>query len=337
MAIISLDWLSGTSTLTRPLEQDLPPGFRLNLEKLSTKVFNKWFTLWDRGNKVADLLIHPKTPIINPLTCHWKLSNSYLYSFSGASSKNNILTLLGLTSVRPTRVDVCADFVLFQNNLTPGSFITQVVRGMILRKHGGRFKVEGTQARVPKFHYLRYGSTTSPVSIYLYNKSKEMREKEYKPWIYNKWQKLFADVTPDVWRLEFSVKDTRLNFVDTETGEKVSIHDIQPFYYPHHELLFKACLKKYGQFVRNDYKANISRMKVIDLLPVKFNNTAIYIGNTQLSHNNLQKFTIKQLLTLENDLRLSKMLSSNHIVETIHDFERRHGLTGYSDYLKNLE
>lgn len=329
MNLISLDWFSGSGVLTEPLLPGNYSGFTLKELKLSTKVFAKWFQLYHGITLVADILTTPKTPIIKPDSVHWKLSNEYLYRYAFTASDYSPLSVLPLISLKPTRADFCCDFNLFSNGLLPEKFITRVVRGIYLRKHGGRFKVEGTQSVSPLFHYLRYGSTSSPVSVYLYNKSKEMKEVKFKPWIFSKWKKFGLNTDIDVWRLEFSVKESRMNFVDKTTGQTVSLSSILPYFYDDHEIVFKSCLKKYGTFCVNNYRSNITRMKPIELLGIDAKGTAIYLGEPIKSHSNFQKFTIKQLVMLENDLRLSNRLRSLHIRDTIIDFEAAHALVGY--------
>lgn len=338
LTIKSCDWLSGSATLAEPFNPKNIPGIRCELQKLSTRVFSEWWILKDGIYPIMDLLIKPKTPILHPMTAHFKLHNSVFYKHHGADNDMDYFKRFGLHNAKPTRVDVCADFNLFRNALNPASFITRISRGIYLRKHGGRFKLEATQSRTPSFHYLRYGSATSPVSLYLYNKSKELKEVKAKPWITSMWQKKGLDMTKDVWRLEFSIKDTRMHFLNTSTGEDTSLHSFSHLKASIINDVFNACMKRYGTFVRNNWKQNITRMPLLQLFDEQHDDYAIYLSPPGFDHSNMQKFTIKQLATLENELRATKLLNDNHILQTIADYERVHKLTGYhKNYLVEKE
>ena len=57
------------------------------------------------------------------------------------------------------------------------------------------------------FDYVRWGSRSSGVCTYLYNKSEELRSKHSKPWIKERWEKAgLNEEEGDVYRLEFSIQ-----------------------------------------------------------------------------------------------------------------------------------
>ena len=58
----------------------------------------------------------------------------------------------------------------------------------------------------------------SNVDTYLYNKTKEMQDKKYKPWIVEAWKRAGIDTSKDVWRLEFSLHNPRFIVRDNITG-----------------------------------------------------------------------------------------------------------------------
>lgn len=330
MTINSCDWLSGSGTLTKEFPLQIGSEFTSVKQKLSTRVYSEWWQIKRGEFPVMDVLCKPTTPILQPDSCHFKLYNAELYRHHGAESEANYFDVFGISYAKPTRVDVCTDFNLFVNKLKPQSFITQIVRGLILRKHGGRFKVEGTQSRTPLWHYLRYGSHSSPVSMYLYNKTKELKEAKNKPWIVKLWEIKGLDLSQDVWRLEFSITDSRLRFLNQSTGEENSLHNFSHLKKSHINNLFQSCLNRYGTFVRNDWKKNISRMKQIELLLQDSDRRCIYLAQSSFENSNLHKFNIKQLVQMENDLRLIRQLNTNHINLTISNYEKRFNLEGYS-------
>ena len=328
--IISLDWISGTGTLISPPLPPFDPGFDVEFMPHGTRVFNNWARISYYNRPLIELLYNPKTPILSPHTCHWKISNEYLYQWHGIDSGITIFERIGITNAKPTRIDVCADFNLLNNNLNPASFITRIVRGIYCRKYAGRFKVEGTQSRQPVYHYLRYGSHSSPVSFYLYNKTKELSEVKDKPYIRTIWSKYGLKQNIDVWRMEFSIKDTRLQFLNKDTSETLNLHNFNYATRSHIGLLFDACLSRYGSFVINNRTTNISRMKPISLITPMLPNTATYMGPVSHASNNLNKFVIKQLMALEHEMRIIKSYPESDIAKAISNYETMHGLQGYS-------
>jgi hypothetical protein len=327
--ISSFDWFSGSGTFLGTLVPDSFPGFKCDKQKLSTKVFKEWWVISQRGFPVMDLLLKPSTPILKQDTCHFKISNFKLYQYHGAESNFDFFKTFNITNAHATRIDVCIDFNMLLNNINPADFIKRISRGIYLRKYSGRFKVEGTQAKNPDYHYLRYGSHSSPVSLYFYNKSKELKEKKLKPWITEMWKHRGLDLSRDVWRMEFSVKDTRLRFVDKSTGEGFGIHDVSFLKKTQLTTMLNACINRYGSFVINNWKSNISRMKPIQIIPGNFTDFTTFVAIPSFESSNLQKFTIKQLSLLEQDLRLNKQLQTEHILQSISDYEKQFKLEGY--------
>ena len=139
-----------------------------------------------------------------------------------------------------------------------------------IRKKGrGHFIVSGSQANTSKFHYLRFGSRLSAVSVYLYNKSKEMEDVKFKPYIENVWMQAGINADKPVWRLEFSMKNEATTFYNEATGEiqkmnwnDVIKEDVQ-------RQIASSLLDKYFCFVRPNGQPRVTRMPKIDLLQIE--------------------------------------------------------------------
>ena len=82
-----------------------------------------------------------------------------------------------------------------------------------------QFTSYGTAGRTNTFSYLRYGSRSSRISTYLYNKTKELNEEHDKPYIRDMWRENGWLGDQNVWRLEFSVKGREMKFIEKDTGE----------------------------------------------------------------------------------------------------------------------
>lgn len=332
--IISLDWLSGTGTLTNGTQSFNSQGFRWEQQKLGTKIFRTWYKCFSGNFQVADVLLHPSTPILKPDSCHWKIHNSYLYRFHGSTSHYDLFKSIGIDKPIVTRADICCDFLVMDNGYQCTEFISDIINGHIIRKGSKRFKCEGTQLSNEPFHYLRFGSRTSPVCLYLYNKSKEMRDKEFKPWIYDIWHKHSPNLTKDVWRLEFSIIDNRLIFHGFDSGLTHRITDIGLCSFDIIKHIFNVCLERYCDFRIKDNNKRIDRMTRFNIFNKLPEPSAIYIADASRSHNNYDRAMIKRLVAIERDLRNAKMLTNTYFRDTILDVEKVYGLKGYSDSLE---
>ena len=94
-----------------------------------------------------------------------------------------------------------------------------------MRRYGkSKYVLHGNQDRKQEYEYLRFGSPSSEVVTYLYNKSLEMREVKHKPYIVRQWSQLsypYNDIAiePDVWRLEFRLNGDNINTICDENAE----------------------------------------------------------------------------------------------------------------------
>lgn len=181
----------------------------------------------------------PKSSALDKHSCAVKAANRLLYSSSWCFFLHNAISALGLEVRSITRVDLCCDFVRFANDMLPNDFIHHYVRDTAgtdtetyIRKGSNKFCVigkktmigEGGETKitdntciesvVSQFEYLRFGTRQSGVSVYLYNKSEELRMGHQKPWIIQSWvdNGLIStkdgepDLSENVFRLELSIQ-----------------------------------------------------------------------------------------------------------------------------------
>jgi hypothetical protein len=113
-----------------------------------------------------------------------------------------------------TRFDICVDFCTFKNGLLPESLIKKYLSEKVVKSGKTKFYCIGSNHDTLKFDYLRFGSKTSVINTYLYNKSLEMSEVKTKPYIMDKWADLKGYNNTDVWRLEFSIKTPKMMLMD---------------------------------------------------------------------------------------------------------------------------
>lgn len=122
--------------------------------------------------------------------------------------------------------------------------------------------------RATVFDSIRWGSRSSGVSVYLYNKSKELREVKDKPWIRAAWKKEELSSKLDVWRVEISITSQGLGLKSLADGmfHTLFVDDIaKPEYL---QEIFLTFASHYFKFFRTDPKAKRKRdLKEVQLLP----------------------------------------------------------------------
>lgn len=205
-----------------------------------------------------------------------------------------------------SRLDLCLDFNEFLNDLHPHQVISDFA-GNKLRKIGkSKFALYGTQFKgaYMKYSGLRFGVHGSEMSIYLYNKTLELKEKENKPYIVEKWQEFGLDVD-NVWRLELSLSPKTPLYVDKTTGEQFKIdyfllkdvEKLNRFYYLVATKQFRFCR------VEEMKGQNISRQKPLPLISSNFQNSVSPLYNHSNSttydkgiYNYLRKFVDTHLI-----------------------------------------
>jgi hypothetical protein len=177
-----------------------------------------------------------------------------------------------------------------------------------------KFKVHGKSRNKADIQYLRFGGNDSEVSVYLYNKTAELQEVKDKPWIRDFWAANEIDQTKTIWRLEFSIKGSRLRHVDNSTGliDKFTIDSIDDYSFM--IKFYYALLKRYFRFRINDGLSNISRMKQIELFAESSINNSIKIWNENFESDRSTKIFIKKIESFNNTIRqIKRQLNDNQL------------------------
>lgn len=170
---------------------------------------------------VAHIAWSPKASNRKPNQCSIKIANNLLYTNQWHFILGDICSALGWKIIGLTRIDIALDCNYFMHGLKPEVFIHKYLskkQSSYIRCSSNKFSIYGTKdMKSTHIDYIRWGSRESGVCTYLYNKSKELREKEMKPWIIDRWKASGLDVK-NVWRIEFSIGSGGRGLKDIETG-----------------------------------------------------------------------------------------------------------------------
>lgn len=206
---------------------------------------------------VAHIAWSPRASNRNQNQCSIKIANNILYTNQWHFILGDIASALRWKVIGLTRLDIALDLNYFLHGLRPEIFIHKYLsnrKQTYIRCGSNKFSIYGEKhMKTTNIDYIRWGSRSSGVCTYLYNKSKELREKEMKPWIIDRWKNAGLDIK-NVWRIEFSISSGGRGLKDIETGliHTLFIDDIDTT--EHVKSIFHTYAKQYFKFKRTDNK-----------------------------------------------------------------------------------
>lgn len=300
LSIISIDWLQLYVDLTH---LSYAQEYSVKEKEYGSKHFRIIEEVYLQGALFCTVERDPRSTVLKSYSGVIKFENSILYQADAELIINNFLHLCEIHLLSITRIDIAVDFKKFRNGLLPQNLIKGFMKEKYLRNGRGKYTLIGNQKNVLDVSYLRFGTKASDVSVILYNKSLEMKEQVYKPYIAEQWKELKGSPLADVWRLEFSLKGKATTFLNEETGEIQDItlntlsNDNQK------RMLVSALEERYFEFKINDGQKNKTRMKRVELLDLEsthFTNRYFPAGSDIYKRD---KMFLKRLFTLDKEER----------------------------------
>lgn len=204
-------------------------GFVVYERDYGTRVFAQMFTIQGTdGEPFLEVRRCPKTPILRQDECRLRLVNRACYFDDAAVLMKNFITTYDYTFNRISRVDICLDFERFDSGDDPARFMRRYMEARYSKINQSNIHAHGSDqwhARV--WNSVSWGSPTSDIGTKFYNKTMELYDPIQrtfaKPYIRYAWQKcgLIDDwftmqktapdgtiYTPDIWRVEFSIRSS---------------------------------------------------------------------------------------------------------------------------------
>lgn len=297
---LSIDWLQLYCDCS---SMKISQNYEFVLMAYQTKQFRKVYDVLYMKEKIAVAVCEPVSPIIQPFAMVVKFSNRVLYMHNFRSIVDDFLKANDIHYKSITRIDLALDFNYFERGVEPESFIRRYLKGDILKTQKCKFSVSGAQRKGAIYEYIRFGSKTSEINTYLYNKTKELKENTDKPYIRERWDIAGLSSKSAVWRLEVSIKSSGTSYLDEATGEytKIDLSIIDS-----KELLvavYQSYIKKYFSFVINDGKSRLDRMQpfvLVDTTNAIY--SPIYLPNVTGSKR-ADKIFLKKLYLMDRELR----------------------------------
>lgn len=298
--VVSVDYLQVFGHCIKFIENE---NYTFKRLQHSTRHFSELIEVYNwRGELYCTIQRKPFSRVIDLAAMIVKLANSQLYKPYFASDFKVFLLTIGFEFRSFSRLDICCDFLKFKNGLTPQVFMQGFFSNKYLKNGRASYQVQGEQLNAHRFDYLRFGSNESDVSVYLYNKTKELQDVKNKPHIVNKWEVNNLTDRGDVWRLEVSLKSSSLKLLDLESGEVLTLS---------YELLlsdstivsmFRAYVSKYFQFKKNDGLKNKTRMADLVLFSDLETPLRVYNYKPATDTTRADKIFIKKLHLIDDEL-----------------------------------
>ena len=321
---IQIDWLS--INVRHPENKIVCPNhdYSVKLLDITTRHFKVIEEIYQNGERIATVTRTPASKIINPFTIIIKFDNAWLYKPMLHPRLLHFIKAFNLTFHNMSRLDLSHDFVKFDNGLMPQNLIYRFLTDYYILLGKRAWQSNGQQQTKQDFQYLRFGSKTSNLNFYLYNKSLEQNKIVFKPWIIQLWESLNIDTSQDVWRLEFSIKNGNSETVDNEGGEIRLLNTLaateQNFI---HDLYF-TLVNKYFHFKKNDGQKNVSRMESIKLFKSSINSDYFKFFHLSTETKRSDKIFIRRLEKTYNELREEKSEAADYAYELIkHEINKR--------------
>ena len=308
--------------------------YEVKMIDLETKIFSKVYQIMYNGEIVASATAEPKSPILDPALLIIKIENKYLYISDPVLLMQDFQKEFKLTFVNITRIDLFRDFNTLKYGLNPQNLIHRFVKGDYMKRGKSEFKIFGNSNKTIDFSYLRFGGNTSDFQVYMYNKSKEMRDVKNKPWIIERAKAVGVDTSQDFWRLEVSCKSSKKEVVRISTGE-VCNPDLN--YFASSKKIseyYNALLIKYFDIRENSGKSKTARERKIELFNDDSDQIYILTPKNQKESNRTAKMVLRHIEFYNEFMRGESILGDLGRREFLDDYVHIHALEDY--YVKKV-
>ena len=298
--VASLDWLQIDS---RGGLKNSEYFITLDTEK-KTAVFNKLYQIYDGTNYVASIVSEPILEELPEDLNLVKLINKELYYSNPVSRIIAISIDHKLKPLRPSRIDICIDFHTFLGGYKPETLIKDLFNRKYIKRGIQKYCIFGDFAdnkNTP--HEIKFSKKRSNVDTYLYNKTKEMRDKKFKPWIVERWQLAGFDMSKEVWRLEFSIHNPHFMYTNKDTGEtrQFDYTKLDDDNYVHE--ILRVLIAKYFDIRINTKIKNNADMPRIKLFKGIKNVAINFIRPDTIESDRADWNFVKRLKELNNEVR----------------------------------
>lgn len=338
--IISCDWLSFTGHLTNSKDGNHYPvtngKYTTSYEEKGTAVYKCYQKYYKNNLLYFTVLYSPRASFIPNYSCQVKLDNHILYSDELETTLKDIFEC-GIIFHCLTRLDLCIDFIRFDNNMSPSKFIELIMKNKIFKLRKGDGYTFYKSHHDIEFTGISFGKKSSICHWRLYNKSLELREVKDKYYIRQLWiNNGYNESEDDVWRLEVELKD--ISTINLSYNDISNVFDdiFRVVTGVHYYFIFNYFLERTFRFKYKDKNKNISRCKDVKFFNHQPNIYKRYKLNG-FSRNNKQKSTISGLVELIGNNYLRQCEDIDKVIDTLIILTRQFELEYYLEEKYNID
>lgn len=243
-------------------------GYLVKEREYGTRVYKEMFEIVDaQNNPLIEIRRNPASGTsefmgLTEFSSHIRLPNWILYQKNPVGFLRDFLLKHDYIFKRIYRIDICYDFEFFDSGDKPSRFVRRYLKGEYRKINQCMLTAHGNDSwEGCEYNSLSWGSPSSMVSTKLYNKTLELKQgKNDKPYIKTAW--MMAGLidnpcsmtkrdtngniySPEIWRLEFSMKSEADGWIvwEMQNRKKVRKQAI-----PHRLELFDAPDKVWLKF-----------------------------------------------------------------------------------------
>lgn len=309
--LITIDWLSLYVQCPR-IEYD--SIFTIKRLPHGTRQYKCIDEYWLNNERIATLCHQPHSTILLAGSGILKYENQIFYKYGYERYIPYLLNEQSFNVLSISRVDIACDFQYFENKLAPQALISKFLHNKIWKIGAAKYRVIGHQAKQHHHDYLRFGSNTSDVSVYLYNKSLEMRQVKQKNYIIERWKELDFEKDKDIWRLEVSIKGSEIKFCDKNDGEVRRLIFSDLLNETNRKDLYFSMIEKYFEFRINDNQQRKNRMKRLILFSENAERYIIQIPDKHNITSKSDKIFVRKCEEMFAELRERNIANDNDLI-----------------------
>lgn len=243
MRCVNIDWLEVCALepgdYPRDMQYYTSKGYYCEMRGYGTRIYNEMFTVFNNDGKYIEVRRNPVKGetggIFDKNMCHLRLVNRACYADRCAVDFERFLSENGYENVRISRIDICLDFTAFDTGDMPAKFVARYMRHVYAKINQANITAHGRDEWTGQtFNSLSWGSKNSPIYTKMYNKTMELYNEKTgtykKAYIMQAWfnagliDNLLAcskdGQQVDVWRVEFTIKSPKANWVKIEKDGK---------------------------------------------------------------------------------------------------------------------
>lgn len=282
----AVDWLQIYCKIQCSEEQlALTEGIKVVVSNFPTPQFLKKAVFsFEKEQPFAEMLFQPRTSVLPACAAQLRVLNQHLYTENWLERLRFILKSARIKFVSISRLDLAVDFNRLYKGLSPKTLLTSFIKGKFLKIGISKgflhfddwgYKVANNTSslkgvsfsKTPNITGCTWGSK-GYVQTQIYNKSKELREVKYKPWIVSTWEKNGLNVNEDVWRAEIRIQKQGRELELAECLDTTSNYNLSLFEVSNPNRIYEtfyAYAKKYLRFVKRDYHVKRTQMEDVRL------------------------------------------------------------------------